>query len=121
MLIGNKCDMNERREVTYEEGLELGICSSNINKLGIIKFLFMKQALNHRLISILLLLTSAKISSTEWWQHPVAVLKWRKQQGIDWIDNGVPMVGGMPRQEGKKGTTTIVADKIYNVQITLKL
>lgn len=23
MLIGNKCDMNERREVSYEEGLEL--------------------------------------------------------------------------------------------------
>jgi hypothetical protein len=25
MLIGNKCDMNERRAVSYEEGLELGI------------------------------------------------------------------------------------------------
>lgn len=24
MLIGNKCDMNERRAVSYEEGLELG-------------------------------------------------------------------------------------------------
>ena len=23
MLIGNKCDMNDRRQVTFEEGLEL--------------------------------------------------------------------------------------------------
>ena len=25
MLIGNKCDMSERREVSYDEGLELCI------------------------------------------------------------------------------------------------
>jgi len=25
MLIGNKCDINEHREVSYEEGLELCI------------------------------------------------------------------------------------------------
>ena len=30
MLIGNKCDMSERREVSYDEGLELCIIFNNL-------------------------------------------------------------------------------------------
>ena len=51
MLIGNKCDMNDRREVNYEEGLELGTKKNNLKHVNI-KFHSMRQVLNHQLTLI---------------------------------------------------------------------
>jgi len=38
MLIGNKCDQKEKREVSYEEGLELGNYNFWFEKLNCTEF-----------------------------------------------------------------------------------